>query len=144
MSEAKAWAELGILLPKKTKMIKKKTVRRRTTTTRTNFVPAKLFTFLSKVLTFLSLQKLFLMFSTTPIYPKNVLGNFFANKKFFFFDFFFFRIFFFYFFFFSIFFFQFFLKHFRSKWARPVSFNYYYYLVFLRWKRYTILQYIDH
>ena len=47
----KAWAELGILLPKKQKWSKKNS----TTTSTTNFVPVKLFTFLSKFLTFLSL-----------------------------------------------------------------------------------------
>ena len=39
-----------------------------------------------------NLQKLFLMFSTTPIYPKDILRNFFSNKMFFDFILFFFSI----------------------------------------------------
>ena len=87
-------------------------------TSTTNFIPVKLFTF--SCLSFWSfsscfnLQKLFLMFSTTPIYPKDILRNVFvpqifcSKKKLFIFFFMFFWIFFFDFFFFLIFFFDFF------------------------------------
>ena len=85
-SEAKAEGLSGArnCVAKKTKWTKKDstTTPRRTT----NFVPVKLFTFLSKFLSFspsFNLQKLFLMFSTTTIYPKDVLRNFFSNKIFF-------------------------------------------------------------
>jgi hypothetical protein len=74
----KAWAELGIVLPKKQKWTKK-TGRRRVRP----FCTCLTFHFLVKVFTFLSLfqpQKLFIMFFTTPIWSKDTLRIFFSNQ----------------------------------------------------------------
>ena len=95
-------------IAKKTKMIKKKTVRRLRSTT--NFVPVKLFTFLSKFLIFLSLFQPPKTFSHVLHYPnlsKRRSAKFFSNKNFFFqknYSFFFFIFFFFEFFLMSVFF----------------------------------------
>ena len=106
-SEARPKAEQSLELGWKKKSEQKKKVRR--------LVPpilylVKLFTFLSKFLPFspfFNLQKLFLMFSTFIIYPKDILRKQFSQKSFsekkkskkiihcFFSNFFFFRIFFF-------------------------------------------------
>ena len=126
----KAWAELGILLPKKQKWSKKNS-RTTTTTTTTSTGPIlhffSFFTSYRSFWHFLSLQKLFLMFSNTPIYPKDILRKFFANKKFFFqkklfiffFDFFFSNFLFSIFFFFLIFFFWFLSKFSRVRGLTP-------------------------
>ena len=78
-------AELGIRLPKKQKWSKKNS----TTTTTTGTGPILYLSNYSLSYLgfwhFLSLQKLFIMFSTTPIYPTDILTIFFANKNFFYF-----------------------------------------------------------
>ena len=117
-------AELGIRLPKKQKWSKKNS--RTTSTSTTNFVPVKLFTFLSKFLTLSLPPKTFPHALHHPnlskrhsekcfreqkcFFPKKIIHFFFLNFFFFrFFVRFFFFKFFFRFFFFRIFFFFFFL-----------------------------------
>ena len=146
-------------------LAKKNSTTTTSTSTSTNFVPVKLFTFLSKFLTFFSsknfsscspqfIQKTFWekLFRTKIFFSKKIIHFFFWICFFFwivFFLFFFFRNFFsifFHDFFVSIFFLNFFFlsvsilllvfvffwqnkqKHFRPKWARPVSFNYVFFL----------------
>ena len=133
-------SELGC---QKNKNDQKKTVVRRRARPRPILHFFSFFTSYRSFWHFLSLQKLFLMFSNTPIYPKDILRNFFANKNFFpkkiihfFFSIFFFSIFFFsnflfsIFFFLNFFFFYFFFSNFRFFFFLIFFFKFFFFFIF--------------